>query len=149
MASAEELKGIPMFSKLTDEQLAPFAQLAREMTCPAGQLLFREGDEASEVYLLLDGRVTIQVSLSSRPESIAVASLHRHGQLVGWSGLVSTNYTASAYCENDCHLLAINGQAFHTALQRDPAAGFHVMEHIASVIGERLRNIQRVVLKTL
>ena len=112
-------------------------------------MLFREGDVGTQLYILLEGRVSIQVKLSSRPESLAVASLSQYGQLVGWSGLIHANYTASAVCDTDSRLLTIDANELSALLRENPEAGFPVMEQVAITISERLRNIQRVVLKTL
>lgn len=149
MVTPQELKGLGMFEALDEQELAQISAMARELACSAGDTLFQEGDLGSQIYILLEGSVSIRVMLSSRPESIVVASLNRPGQLVGWSGLVSQTYTASAVCESESRLLAINGQELHAALQANPHMGYHVMDHVAQIIGERLRNIQRVVLKTL
>lgn len=149
MVTPKELKGLSMFAELDEQEIAQIAAMAREITCSAGDTLFQEGDVGSQIYVLLDGSVSIRVMLSSRPESIVVASLNRAGQLVGWSGLVSQTYTASAVCESETRLLAINGEELHAVLGANPHMGYHVMSHVADVIGERLRNIQRVVLKTL
>lgn len=149
MVTTRELSQIPMFARLSEAQQEAVARLAREMTCSEGDVLFREGDTASQLYILLDGRVSIRVRLSSRPESLSVASLGQYGQLVGWSGLISDNYTASAICDTDSRLLTIGADELSAQLQENPEIGFLVMENVAMTISERLRNIQRVVLKTL
>ncbi|HQE16973.1 MAG TPA: cyclic nucleotide-binding domain-containing protein [Aggregatilineales bacterium] len=149
MVSTRELSQISLFRDLSEEHQAAIARLAREVTCSEGDVLFREGDVGTQLYILLEGRVSIQVKLSSRPESLAVASLSQYGQLVGWSGLIHANYTASAVCDTDSRLLIIDANELSALLRENPEAGFPVMEQVAITISERLRNIQRVVLKTL
>jgi toluene monooxygenase system ferredoxin subunit len=150
MIHPQTLDPLELFTGLTEAQLAVLAGLAEEVTCPAGETLFEEGASASRLYVLLEGKVSIQVQLSSRPERITVASLSQPGQLVGWSGTVHpNNYTASATCQSDSRLLSFDGQAFMQALEADHTMGFLVMRRISEVVSGRLRNIQRVVLKTL
>ncbi len=149
MVSTRDLSRIPLFRGPSEEHQAAIARLAREVACSEGDVLFREGDAASQLYILLEGRISIQVKLSSRPESLAVASLSQYGQLVGWSGLIHANYTASAVCDTDSRLLIIDANELSALLRENPEAGFPVMEQVAITISERLRNIQRVVLKTL
>jgi CRP-like cAMP-binding protein len=150
MTTAQDLAQLDLFADLPEEWLADFAALAEEVTCPPGETLFCEGCAAERVYVLLEGKVTIRVGLSSRPEDVMVASLSQPGQLVGWSGAMQPdNYSASAVCQEETRLLAFDGARFMDVLRSHPPAGLVLMQRIAHTISGRLRNLQRVVLKTL
>jgi len=150
MIDAELLAQSPLFAGLPKDRLAPLANLAEEIACRAGDYLFREGEEASRLYMLLSGKVNVQVQPTSLTHPLTIVSLSTFGQLVGWSGFMLPNYyTASAVCQEDCRLLAFNGAAFGRVLENDPALGFTIMRRIADVISQRLRLIQSIVLKTL
>lgn len=150
MTAAQVLAGIDLFAGLSEGQLKTLAVLAKEETCARGQALFEEGSPATHLYLLLAGKITIQVQLTSRPQAVEIAVLSRPGQLVGWSGLVPPHhYTATAVCMENSRLLAMDGKALMHALEDDPGMGFLIMRRISEVISGRLRNIQQVVLKTL
>ncbi len=150
MVTPQTLGQIELFAGLGEDALVPLAALAEEITCREGEVLFKEGGPATRLFVLLEGKVAIQVMLTSRPESLTVAALSQPGQLVGWSGSMPPNtYTASAVCQADSRLLAFDGSAFMHALEADPVTGFTIMRRIAAVISGRLRNIQGVVLKTL
>ena len=150
MASVEQLADLPLFDGIGHDVLTPLVSIAHERQCEEGEVLFEEGSEATRVYILLEGKVTIDVALSSRPEHITVALLSQPGQIVGWSGSVAqTSYTASARCKQASRLLTLDGKEFMDALEDNPSLGFIVMRRIADTISNRLRNIQRVVLKTL
>ena len=85
MITAYELTQRGLFAGLTEEQVTQFIILAEEITCAKGKRLFDEGEPAHQLYILLEGRVSIQVQLSSRPEQIGITTLNQFGQLVGWS----------------------------------------------------------------
>jgi CRP-like cAMP-binding protein len=139
----------PMFNHVPANKLQPFAALAEEVTCTKDSTLFEEGHPAEKLYLLLEGKVLIKIRAASRSEPACIAVLTHPGQVVGWSGFLADNkYTATASCSEDSRLLAFNGAAFMLALEADPQTGFTVMRHIGEVISGRLRNIQRLVLKT-
>jgi CRP-like cAMP-binding protein len=146
----ESIARSPMFANLPAEKSQVFAALAEETTCAKDGTLFEEGDTADKLYILLEGKVLIKVHLASRSEQVCIAVLSHPGQLIGWSGFLAANrYTATATCSEDSRLITFNGAAFVKALEADPATGFTVMRHISEVISGRLRNIQRLVLKTL
>ena len=150
MITAQELAQSPMFAGLPAEDLARFVALAQEVSCAAGTMLFREGNEASRLYLLRSGKINVQVQPTALTEPLTVVSLSTFGQMVGWSGFMPPNYyTASALCLEDSTLLAFDGQAFNRSLEDNPAVGLIIMRRIAQVISQRLRTIQGVVIKSL
>jgi CRP-like cAMP-binding protein len=146
----ESIAQSSMFAGIPAEKLQEFAALARETTCAKDSLLFKEGDLADNLYILLEGKVLIKIQITSRAEQVCIAVLNHPGQLIGWSAYLTGNrYTATASCSEDCRLIAFDGAAFVRALEADPVTGFTVLRHISEVISGRLRNIQRLVLKTL
>lgn len=150
MITSQELAQSPLFSDLPADALDRFAALAREVACPAGKMLFREGNEASHLYLLRTGKINVLVQPTALTEPLTIVSLSTFGQLVGWSGFMPPNYyTASALCLEDSTLLAFDGQRFNDVLEANPAVGLIVMRRIAHVISQRLRTIQGNVIKSL
>jgi toluene monooxygenase system ferredoxin subunit len=150
MDKKETLKSIELLAGLEDEQfdlLLPYTEIVEKKKDEA---LFKVGEEADEVYILLEGKISIQAKLSSRPETVGIVVLRNHGQLVGWSGLMGgSHYTASAICQEDTRLLGVNGPELMKVLEHNTCAGFEVMREISKVISTRIRNLQSVVLKTI
>ena len=150
MVTPKMLSQASLFEGLTEEQLTPISDLCEEVTCEQGQVLFWEGDQAEALYILLEGEINIFVQLSSRPERVTVSVINQPYQTFAWSGVVAPYYyTASALCEADCRLIALDGQALMEVLEQDPVMGFVVIRRIAEVIGGRLRNTRVVGLKAL
>ncbi|MGQ9851408.1 MAG: Crp/Fnr family transcriptional regulator [Aggregatilineaceae bacterium] len=150
MVTPQQLAQSPLFAGLPEDQLAPFATLAREITCAAGDALFREGEEACCLYLLVSGKVSVQVQPTAMTQPLTIVSLSAFGQVVGWSGFMPPNYyTATAICQEDSRLLSFDGAAFNRLLEQNPALGLVIMRRVAEVISQRLRMVQGVVLKTL
>jgi CRP/FNR family cyclic AMP-dependent transcriptional regulator len=148
--TVETISQSPMFANVPVEKLQKFAELAEEIPCVEDSTLFKEGDPANKLYILLEGKVLIKLQITSRPEQICIGVLAHPGQLVGWSGFLAENrYTATAACQENSRLLSFDGAAFMRLLEADPVTGFTVMKHFSEVISGRLRNIQRLVLKTL
>lgn len=55
----EHLRLVPLFRGFTDEELSAIAGLFQPATPRAGGALFEEGEPATELYLLVDGEVTL------------------------------------------------------------------------------------------
>lgn len=150
MITPEILSQSSLFEGLTEEQLQAVADTAEETSCQQGAVLFWEGDLAEYLYILLEGEINIFVQLSSRPGRVTVSVISEPYQSIGWSGLVAPHvHTASALCETDCRLVAIDGEALMRVLEDDPALGFVVMRRISEVLSSRARNTRFALLKTL
>ena len=150
MTTTDTLQKLDIFKGLSEEQLAVIAGLTELKKIPSGEALFKEREVAKHIYILLKGKVRIQVQLTSSPETIAITVLSQNGSLIGWSGLAPEQYyTAAAICQEDTELLAIKGAQLIKALEEDCDMGFKVIRRISGVISSRLRNIQSIVLKTL
>ena len=146
----EIIRSIALLESLTDQQIATMEAYTEVVSCKKGEKLFQVGQLAKNIFILLEGKVSIQVLLSSRPENMSIVVLQKNGQLVGWSGLMNeSHYTATGVCLEDSQLLKINGQKFLQTLEQNPSIGFNVMVEITKVISQRLRNLQSVVLKTI
>jgi CRP-like cAMP-binding protein len=144
------IKSIALLESLTDEQIEEMEGYSEVVNFKKGEKLFQVGHMAKNIFILLDGKVSIQVQLSSRPENMSIVVLQKLGQLVGWSGLMGgSHYTANGVCLEDSQLLKIDGQQFLQTLDNNPETGLSVMYAIAAVISQRLRNLQSVVLKTI
>lgn len=150
MEKMAALTSLSMLDGLTAEQFSTLQTVSEVVNCTKGDKLFQVGQLASKVYFLLKGKISVQVQLSSRPETISLVVLGNPGQLVGWSGMIEgAHYTATGVCMEDSQLLAIDGMRFATLLEQHPETGFAVMRRISLVISERMRNLQSVVLKTM
>lgn len=144
------LKSIELFNGLTEDQFEMLVPSAEVVSVPKDKNLFAVGQEAKDIYVLLEGKLSIQVKLSSRPETVGIVVLQNRGQLVGWSGLMgSSHYTAAGLCLEESSLLRVNGKALMEVLESNPCTGFLVMREISKVISNRIRNLQSVVLKTI
>jgi CRP-like cAMP-binding protein len=73
-------------------------------------------------------------------ENVTVAAINSLGQSIGWSGVIAPHYyTASARCQTDGRLVAINGQELMQVLEKESTAGFVMMQRITELISSRLR----------
>lgn len=150
MVTPGMLAQVSLFEGLKEEQLEAIADFCEEITFRQGEVIFWEGDPAEVLHVLLHGEITIFVQLSSRPERVTVSVLSQPYQPFGWSGVVAPHlYTASALCEQDSRLLAIDGEALVELMGQDPVLGYTISQRIAEVISSRLRNTRGALLKTL
>ena len=150
MITKESLANFDLFKGVPESVLEEVAKLCEEVFVQKDGYVFREGETANKLHLLVKGSIALRVNLTSRPESVTVSIVSRPNQTLGWSGVVAPNhYTASAFCEENSHLVAIPADKFMQVLEAHPEAGFKVMLRITEIISDRLRNSRQALLKTL
>ena len=136
----EALEESSLFENLTDKQKAEIALFSREMTFDTGDVLFREGEPADNIYIVLGGTVAVEVGLLGRKRRrSAVIAAVRRGESVGWSaGVGSKQYLASAYAVEKTTAVAVDRKAVRHLFVDDPASGLHVMEKLVDLARARL-----------
>ena len=150
MINSEVLSRFDLFKGLPVSLLEDIAAISEEVSVKQGEFVFREGEKADKLHFLLHGSIALRVKLTSRPESITVSFVSSPYQSFGWSGIVAPyHYTSSAECDEDSNLVIIPADPFMKLLEQNPEAGFKVMQRIAEIIADRLRNSRQALLKTM
>src|SRR5215472_8926752 len=111
---------VELFSQETDPvQLTP------------GEFLYREGDKADKMYVLLEGEIDIRVG-----NSVKTA---REGAIVGEAAMIEDRpRAANAVAKSACRLAPIDQQRFVFLIQQHPHFATYVMnslfDHLRFVI---------------
>ena len=122
------LKKIPMFAKLSDEDLAFLEKRVKIIDLEPNQVLFNEGESGSSAYLIQDGEIEIFKKANSRDVLLAVRTA---GELLGEMSILEQNpRSASARSKGKSVLLMIDGKVFNDLLDHSANASkavFHSM----------------------
>ncbi len=148
MVSFVDLKKINILKELGEPMLGKMLPFTRVHLFGAGANIFRQGQKADRFYMLLKGKVLLEVEAS---ESISISlGAIKASYSFGWSALVpGSQYTSSATCTEPCEVLAISGDTFLEILEQDHSMGFRVMEGVVSILKRRLERRTSQFLKTL
>lgn len=139
---------LPLFKDLSVDQINLLRPLLLPMDCYSGTTLFEQGDPAEYLYLVAVGDVVIHYKPEDGP-AILVAHV-RPGGIVGWSAaLGSRSYTSGATCEVYTQMLRIRGEDLRNLCNEYPETGILVLDRLATVIAERLRNTHDQVMALL
>jgi len=107
--------------------------------------LFIEGSEPHDMFIIVEGKVEMDLSLSPTPGigyQITIDTLGK-GQTCGWSSVLESHvYTMTAKCLEPVKAIAINGAQLRSFLDHNPSVGYKVMQNMAWVVTSRLRNMK-------
>lgn len=131
---AGRLGGTNLFAGLEQGALERIAAICRRQDHAADDVLYRPGDEAEEVYVLLSGRVNF--TLVSGGQSKRAGSVISNRMVFGWAALIPEHprRVATAVCIEPSTILAINGDELLAFLESEPKVGFLVMQRLAAMI---------------
>jgi CRP/FNR family transcriptional regulator, cyclic AMP receptor protein len=139
---------VRFFQELSPEQLALIQPLFVPCNLYAGTIIFEQGEITDYLYLVTDGEVVVRFKPDDGP-ALTVAHVRPLG-MVGWSAaLGSSTYTSSAVCFSECHLLRVRSADLRELCDKHPDTGAIVLEHLATLIAQRLRNTHTHVLELL
>jgi CRP-like cAMP-binding protein len=141
MAIIDVLKNSDLFKGLDDSRLKKVAQLCRSKAFQRGEVAFNEGEEATELFLLSDGRVVLEMDVSAPGQSPLPTGMEivNGGEIFGWSAVVEPYvYKLTARCMTVCNTLAVKGDMLQKMMAEDTGLGYHVMKKLSEIIALRL-----------
>ena len=133
----QEIETHPFVADFRPEHKARLAALAKEARFHADQVIFREGDDYSVLYLLGTGMVALELEI---PGHVLRVQTIYAGEVFDWSALLphaGKHFQARAL--EDVTALAFEGEELLASFQRDPEFGLAFMLRLMGVVSERLR----------
>ena len=132
-----------LFKGMSQEVIKEIDSSMIEESYEEGASLFKEGDPASNFYILGDGKVRLIIG----KEGYMTHVVSNPGEAFGWSSLVEDGfYTASAKCSLPTKVLRIEKEELDKIFERHPVSGLSFFKRMAGVIGKRLINSYRSLL---
>jgi CRP/FNR family cyclic AMP-dependent transcriptional regulator len=148
MVSLEELKKIYLLANLSNAMVEKLRPITGVRTYEDREIIFREGQKADDFYMLLSGKVLLEVE-ASETIMIALGSI-KPGYSFGWSALLpESSYTAFAMCAEPSEVVVVPGEGFLALLDEDHHMGYRIMEGVVRILKKRLERRTSQFLKTL
>lgn len=136
----EHIRRVPLFSELSATQLEMLARISVVRKYPRNTTIFHEGDYAEALYVLLHGRVKIQITDLSGRE--VIVSLLESGESFGEMALIdSQERCAQVVTMTPCELIVIASSEFKRLLAESPELSLALLHQFASRLRQANRNI--------
>ncbi len=142
MSSQEDLisalQAIPWFQEMDPEHFNKIITLSTICDYEAGEDLFREGDKEDDLYVVISGRVAIEMFVPGRGRMRIFTA--EPPDIVGWSSItpVVRQRTAGARAVLPSRLVCMNAARLYKACDEDHDLGYYVMRRLANVVASRL-----------
>ncbi len=135
-----ELKHVPLFALLDDDEIAVLAAQVDLKTFAPRQRIYKIGDPGKHAYILLAGNV--QVTTVDDDHQEVLVDQPGHGQFFGFASMLDqTPHQTSALAMEETTCVEISRDDIATLLQRKPQAGMDML----TVLGNQFHASQQLV----
>ncbi|MBC9932293.1 Crp/Fnr family transcriptional regulator [Chitinophaga qingshengii] len=127
------------------EWLSAVAANRRHQAFKKGEMLFREGEPATGIYFLYDGKVKVHKQWG--PEKELIIRLAKKGDILGHRGFGSDQrlYPVSATALEDGTYCYVNNAFFEASLKVNPALTYRLMQFYAAELQEAEKKMRNLV----
>lgn len=130
---------IPLFHGLNAEQTAILLAAFEKFACAIDTVIFKQGDPADYLYLILKGRVAITFKPYDGPQ-IVVTRL-KEGDVFGWSAVIgSKKYSSGVNCESALDAIRIRREVLWDMIKNHPETGKILIDRLALNVSPRWEN---------
>jgi CRP-like cAMP-binding protein len=132
----------PLFEGLSIRQWELLANLAMETQFAPGAYLFRRQDPANRFYLILDGRVELE--LASTRDGMRLVQMAGPGDYVGWAWMFEPySFYLSARTVDPTKAIFFYGTILRQYCEEDHDLGYEIVKRVAATALQRLAVFQK------
>ena len=136
----DELRHVPLFALLDEEELAVLAAQVEFRSFAARQRIYKLGDPGERAYILLAGAV--DVSTIDEDQQEVIVEQPAHGDFFGFASMLEqTPHHTSAIATADTVCLEVDRHDIITLIDKKPAAGIDMM----TVLGRQIHASQHLI----
>lgn len=132
------IRSIPWLNQLEDLSLESLRKISRIIQLGSDEILFHEGDKEEYLYVLLEGRIAIEMNVPNRGNTLVYTV--EPFDIIGWSSVtpVIRQMTATAKTLSPSTLLALDAIKLRQLCDEDNKIGYTFMLRLANTIAMRL-----------
>jgi uncharacterized membrane protein len=136
----QELRHVPLFSLLDDDELAVLSQQVELRDFAAMQRIYKAGDPGTSAFVVLTGAV--DVTLVDEDGQEVVFSSPRHGDFFGFASMLeATRHQTSAVATEPTTCLEVDRHDIEALLAKKPLAGVDML----TVLAREIHSAQSVI----
>ena len=132
----EALRGLAFVDGMEPRHVDRLAATAKEVGFERDQVIFREGDTGKQFYIVLSGKVALEMTTVKGPFRVQTIE---PGHELGWSFLLSkTGRHFRARALERVRALVFDGDQIKKACEEDLAFGYQLTKRVLGVVSGRL-----------
>jgi len=127
------------FAGLPESFVGFVAGCGRNVSVGTGDYLFREGEDADRMFVVREGRVSIEVFVPQ--QGPVVIDTVGEGDIVGVSWLFAPHrWQFDARALDGVRAVALDGVCLRGKCDEDPSLGYEMMKRVSGVVQRRMQS---------
>jgi HEAT repeat protein len=133
------LREVPMFSRLSPEDLEQIAEIAQEQLYSDQAIICREDEPGNMLFIIVSGEVQVLKSIEKKNSVIAMRGA---GEFLGEMAILeSAPRSATLQARGDVRILVIEGGAFTAILLDRPEVAVSVLRHMSTRVRDLTQKV--------
>ncbi len=137
--SVEFLSQIEIFSLLGQDDIGKISGLFKLHEIGEGEVLFREGDEGNELFIVKSGIMASSIQLAGGG-SRELATFQTGNFFGEMSIFEKAPRSATCYCKKKCVLMSLHENDFYLIMEQHPDIATKIMYRMLNITTQRLRD---------
>ncbi len=136
----------PFFEHFKPKHLEKLSALCSLVHFSKGEIIFQEGDDDTQFYVLVSGKVALE--FCSAGQQVLIDALYA-GDELGWSAVLGQKKQFRARALEPAEASAFEVADLRAALDANPYLAQAFLERLSGLIAQRLQNTRRQLGRTL
>ncbi len=133
----QTLQKLRFLNGIDPAHLDQIANIAQICDCDADEILFHEGEPAKNIYLVVSGKLSLELSPSTIYSKHLVSV--GPGEMLGWSSFAEQpQFAATAVVTEPARLVQIDGERLRAICESDREFGYAFMHRTMLALAQRL-----------
>lgn len=141
LSKRELLEKIKLFGELKAMEWQELAKITNTKKFEEGEIVFSEGDASTELYLLFEGEVEIQIRIAPQLAESTVYIVRPFDVFGEFAFVDPKPRSASARCKERTALGVIRKEDFEELTKSFPRIGLNFYQTLVRLLSERLRRM--------
>jgi len=142
MVSTDWLKKTELFGTLGESQLSVLLSFSSVESFPGGKTIFLQGDQATHLYLLIEGSVDLSFKTGERIDFLT-SKVEKEGSAFGVPSLIEPYlYNVTATCLSPTKVFVIDAVRVRMEMEKDPRMGMEILKKLVSIYFNRLNEMR-------
>ncbi|MCD6422985.1 MAG: cyclic nucleotide-binding domain-containing protein [Elusimicrobia bacterium] len=137
----KKIRDLKIFSSLSEEEIAHLERISQIYELSEGEVLFSEGDEDRDIFVVIEGAIAIKKKISGGEKTLAIL---KEGEIFGEMALFEKQPRSATACAvQRTEILRIEGENFEKFIQEKPEKGFLILLKMIKISSFRLRTMDK------
>ena len=141
----ELLKNIPLFSELSSGELGELVELSEKRRYPKGSIVLYKGDEGQVIYLILKGKVNVDL-IDENGKEIILSTLKSGNYFGEMSAFDQMPRSATIITVEDSEFLVISQKIITDQIKKNPKIALKLLSEMSRRLREADEQISNLAL---